>query len=272
MRAGGTRSRRTRVRQLLSPVARKVVGTRFESVAYGLWNAVVHRSLSPKNVEYDHMTVSVMQRILTPDSNGIDVGAHRGTILRHLIELAPGGHHVAVEPLPAFARGLRRQFPNVEVLELALSDVAGESTFHHVVTSPSYSGLSTRRYPHHGEVVEDIAVRVERLDDVVRPDRPIQFLKIDVEGSELGVLTGARRLLERWRPVVVFEHGWDGGKRPADDDTTGALWDVLTSTGLAVYELSAWLDDGAPLTQAGFEDSLAKGTYYFLAAAPHTGP
>ena len=270
MPAGANRSRRARIRQLLAPVARTVVGTHFENVAYRVWNALTYRSLSPKNAEYDQMTVSVMQRILTPDSNGIDVGAHRGTILRHIIELAPGGHHVAVEPLPAFARGLRRQFPDVEVLELALSDVSGESTFHHVVTSPSYSGLSTRSYPHHGEVVEDITVRVERLDDVVSQDRPIQFLKIDVEGGESRVLSGARCLLERWRPVVVFEHGWYGGKRPADD-TTDALWDVLTSIGLAVYDLPAWLDDGAPLTHERFENSLAHGTYYFLAAAPNVG-
>ena len=156
-----------------------------------------------------------MQRVLRHDSNGIDVGAHRGTILRSLVDLAPDGRHYAVEPLPAFANGLRRRFPRVEVLELALSDQKGEATFHHIVTNPSYSGLSFREYPNEGEVIEDIAVKVERLDAVIPEDVPIQFLKIDVEGGELSVLRGSQSILRRWRPVVVFEHGWSGARGAA---------------------------------------------------------
>src|ERR1039458_8342772 len=102
--------------------------------------------------------MSVMKQILHADSNAIDVGAHRGTILRHIVELAPQGHHFAVEPLPVFAGGLRRRFPGVEVLEVAMADKRGEATFHHIVTNPSYSGLSFREYPHQDdEVIEDIA-------------------------------------------------------------------------------------------------------------------
>ena len=259
------RSFGTGMRRLLAPVARIVVGTRFEDPAYAVWNVLTRRHAVASNREYDRQIVRVMRRVLEPSSNGIDVGAHRGTILRHLVELAPQGHHVAVEPLPAFAAGLRRRFSDVEVLEVALSDAHGKASFHHVVTNPSYSGLSTRRYPSH-EVVQDIKVCVAPLDDLVDPDRPVRFVKVDVEGGELGTLKGARRLLERWRPVVAFEHGWDRGRRPADD-TTAALWEVLTDAGLDVYEIPDWLDHGAPLTEEAFEAALSRGSYYFLAAA-----
>jgi FkbM family methyltransferase len=251
---------------MLVPFAQAVVGTRFEDAVFGVWNRLTRHSWPRDAAEYDRLTISVMQRALRPDSNGIDVGAHRGTLLRHLVDIAPQGHHIAVEPLPVFAAGLRRRFPGVQVLELALAEEKGVTTFHHVVTNPSYSGLSRRRYPHSGEVVEDIAVHVERLDEVVPVELPIHFLKVDVEGGELGVMRGAHALIRRWRPVVVFEHGWSGDTEPSDG-TTEALWTELTSSGLAVYDLTTWLSGGVPFTHAGFRESLARGTYYFVASS-----
>jgi FkbM family methyltransferase len=259
---------KVRVRRLLAPVARMVVGTPLEGPAYRVWNVVSRGSRPTGAVEYDELTMSVMQRVLDHDSNGIDVGAHRGTILRSLVDLAPDGRHYAVEPLPVFANGLRRRFPRVEVLELALSDQQGEATFHHIVTNPSYSGLSFRDYPNEGEVIEDIAVKVERLDAVIPDDLPIQFLKIDVEGGELGVLRGSQSLLRRWHPVVVFEHGWSDAKTQPADAPSEAIWHELSSSGLGVYELEAWLAGGDALSLAEFLDHLGQGTYYFLAASP----
>ena len=266
--SGRASSIKVRVRRLLAPLARMVVGTPLEGPAYSVWNVVTRGSRPTGAVEYDQLTMSVMQRVLRHDSNGIDVGAHRGTILRSLVELAPDGRHYAVEPLPVFANGLRRRFPRVEVLELALSDQRGEATFHHIVTNPSYSGLSFRDYPNEGEVIEDIAVKVERLDSVIPEDLPIQFLKIDVEGGELGVLRGSQSLLRRWHPVVVFEHGWSDAKTQPADAASEAIWDELSASGLGVYELDAWLAGGDALSLADFLEHLGQGTYYFLAAPP----
>jgi FkbM family methyltransferase len=256
------------MRRLLAPVARVVVGTPFEGPAYSVWRVITRRSRPTDAVEYDDLTMAVMKRVLRSDSNGIDVGAHRGTILRHMVALAPNGQHFAVEPLPVFAAGLRRRFPQVQVLELALADARGEATFHHIVTNPSYSGLSFRTYPNQGEVIDDITVQVERLDAVIPDDLPIQFLKIDVEGGELGVLQGSQSLLRRWRPLVVFEHGWGEEKSQPADGSTDALWEELTSAGLEVYELNTWLSDGVALTNEAFKDRLGNGIYYFLAAPP----
>jgi FkbM family methyltransferase len=261
-----------RLRRLLAPVADRVAGTAFEGVAYRGWE-VLSRALphgtdeAAINAGYDRLTVSVMRRVLGAESNAIDVGAHRGTMLRHMIVLAPRGRHFAFEPLPTFAAGLRRRFPGVDVREVALSDTPGEAVFHHVVTNPSYSGLSRRRYPNEGEEasVREISVRTARLDDEIPKDLPVHLLKIDVEGAEATVVRGARSILRRCRPVVVFEHGWDDGRRP-ETDTTGSLWEELVGAGLGVYQLAAWLDDGAPLSREGFEEALSKGDYYFLAA------
>jgi hypothetical protein len=53
-----------------------------------------------------------------------------------------------------------------------------------------------------------IEVATWPLDELVfatAPDRPISFLKIDVEGFELEVLRGAERTLMEMRPTVLCE-------------------------------------------------------------------
>jgi FkbM family methyltransferase len=266
MQSGGMSALTVRVRRLLAPVARLVVGTPLEGPAYRVWNVVSRGSRPSGAVEYDELTLAVMRKVLRRDANGIDVGAHRGTILRHLVELAPQGRHFAVEPLPVFAAGLRRRFPQVQILELALADQPGVATFHHVVTNPSYSGLGYREYPHEGEVIDDITVKVERLDTVIPAELPIAFVKIDVEGGELGVVQGSRDLIAKWHPVMVFEHGWgQDGTEPAGLNSTG-LWEELHASGMGVYELQAWLEGAPALTLTAFRERLGAGSYYFLAA------
>lgn len=49
-------------------------------------------------------------------------------------------------------------------------------------------------------------VRVERLDDILPPNLSrLDLVKIDVEGSELELLAGARETLNRFHPDVVVE-------------------------------------------------------------------
>ena len=73
--------------------------------------------------------------VLREDSNCIDVGANRGVILAEMCRVAPGGRHIAFEPTPIKARWLRKKFPEVQVEEVAVSDVAGERSERGVPTS-----------------------------------------------------------------------------------------------------------------------------------------
>src|SRR5581483_4566427 len=95
----------------------------------------VYRRVRPgdPNERYDALTRAVMRRVVRPDSSGVDVGAHRGSLLRELVRLAPAGRHHAFEPLPFLADALRRRFPSVRVHEIALSDASGRAAFAHVV-------------------------------------------------------------------------------------------------------------------------------------------
>jgi FkbM family methyltransferase len=242
---------------------RAVSGTILEPPARLLWHTVTHKARAQREADYrrgqryDELTVAVMTRVLKPSSNCVDAGAHTGTILAHMVRLAPNGRHHAFEPLPDCARLLRERYPNVLVHQCALADETAIEPFHYIRSSPAYSGLDKRPWGDFDEEsVEMIDVSVARLDDVIDPDVPIDFLKIDVEGAEGRLIRGALRTLRTWKPVVIFEVGPD----PMD------AYFELGRAGLGVYLLDGEIDSRPPLTEAEYRAALAHDWYYLAHA------
>jgi len=175
----------------------------------------LRRRLLPEHVRADirdyELIVALMERILEPDSDCLDVGAHEGLFLRQMVRIAPRGRHVAWEPLPRFARRLSEDFPGVDVREAALASVPGEVDFQHAVDQPGWSGLRARPTSR-GSRFETIRVRAERLDDALAAGVQPRFIKIDVEGAEEEVVLGGFQTFREHRPVIVFEFGADAAR------------------------------------------------------------
>ncbi|MEN3282166.1 MAG: hypothetical protein V7607_3306 [Solirubrobacteraceae bacterium] len=201
----------------------------------------------------DHeLLMALMERELREDSDCLDVGAHAGSVLREIVRLAPRGRHVAWEPLPALAAGLRADFPGVVVREAALADEEGRRELTHVIDEPGWSGLAARPTPADGPT-ETLMVCCERLDDALPDEVRPRFVKIDVEGAEALVLRGARATLRAHRPLIAFEHGRGSveyhGTGP--DDVHGLLSDLG-------YEICG-LDGDGPYDAARFASIHASG-------------
>jgi FkbM family methyltransferase len=201
-----------------------------------------------------------MRRLLAfslgPDANCIDIGAHRGAVLAEMVRVAPQGHHIAFEPIPALAELLRGQFSGVEVHQAALSDAPGRSDFAHVRgDAEGWSGLRFRPLPTGEEAdVEQITVPLEVLDEVLDPDYRPAVIKIDVEGAEEGVLRGGLATLRRHHPILIFEHGSGSAEtydtRPAD--VHALLVDELS---YRIFDL----DGNGPYSLAEFEHTFYTG-------------
>lgn len=225
---------------------------------------LIDASTPPGNHDYDDQTIEVMREVLRPSDTCVDVGANEGLILDHIVAFAPQGRHFAFEPIPDLAARLRERFPNVDVHEMALAAEEGTSSFHHVVSNPSYSGLRERRYDRPEETVEIITVRTARLDDVLPTDVEVRLVKIDVEGGEEGVLRGGLKTLERCRPYVVFEHGLGAADYYGTEPET--VYDLLRGADLRVTLLERYLAHGPSLSRQEFSDHFHEGrNYYFLA-------
>ena len=209
----------------------------------------------------EHAMRVVLATALRGDGNAIDVGANRGETLAMIVAVAPGGRHIAYEPIPALAEQLAAEFPGVDVRNAACSYEAGSAEFTHVLNAPAMSGLRQRAdLPAHAQDVERFAVRLDKLDEALPDGYVSSLVKIDVEGAELLVMRGAVETLARHRPFVIFEHGVGGadlyGSKP------GEVWDLLDGAGLRIFDLEG---DG-PYTRDRFEAVFTEPVWNFLAA------
>jgi FkbM family methyltransferase len=189
---------------------------------------------------------AILASSLRSDSTYVDVGANRGQILREAVRLAPAGRHLAFEPIPSLAAGLARSFADVECRQLALGAEAQVAKFCHFRRLDGWSGL--RRSPQISDERGDpefITVNVSTLDSEIGELVP-SIVKIDVEGSELDVIEGARRLLESVRPLLIIEHVAQASALYETPST--ALWDRLAQLGYEVFSVTG---DG-PCTREAF--------------------
>lgn len=216
--------------------------------------------MSRRELRDRHALQVVLAAVLRTDSGAIDVGANLGEVLEVMTRVAPDGRHIAFEPIPELYERLVERFPDVDVRRTALSDVAGTADFTHVLGDHAYSGLVRRDdFAAASRDVRRIQVSTERLDDVLPENFAPTLVKIDVEGAELQVLRGATQTLERYRPVVLFEHGVGGadlyGTHPHQ------VFDLLDGVGLRIFDLEG---DG-PYSREHFEDTFSEPIWNFLA-------
>lgn len=151
---------------------------------------------------YEPETTGLIAAALTPGDIFLDIGANAGhyTFLAARI-VGPAGHVHAIEASPSTARQLsddvRRNTLDrrVTVHQVAALDRRGRVTIRDPA-DPTQVG--ERRVSRDGGDVEAIP-----LDELL-PDTQPAIIKVDVEGAELRVLAGMRRLLERSQPRLVI--------------------------------------------------------------------
>lgn len=136
----------------------------------------------------------------------IDVGANRGQFAGMIMDIFPGAHVYAFEPLPEAFRQLKEwadKNKQVTVYNLALGEAGGvKEMLRHVDHSPSSSILKTTKrceelYPF-TKAQEAIPVQAITLDNwfdgQTIPAGDI-LVKLDVQGYEDRIIAGGRRTL-----------------------------------------------------------------------------
>jgi FkbM family methyltransferase len=217
----------------------------------------------------DRLTVAVMRRCLREDSNCVDIGACRGTILAEIVRRAPTGQHHAFEPIARHSRYLAKSFPSVRVHAIALSNARGEAAFLHHPSHPTRSHLAGHEEA--PPVYEAMTVQTDMLDNILPASQRIDFIKLDVEGAELEVMQGAARTLRAHRPVMVFEHTRRMALRFGA--SSEALYDFLTEEcGMQVSLMQAWLSREGPLSRAAFAREAEERCNQSFMAHPSDSP
>jgi len=222
-----------------------------------------------KNHGYDIKTKKILRKVLKKSSNCIDVGCHKGEILDLILSISPQGTHYGFEPIPDLHHDLVNKYianPNCNISPFAASNKKGESSFNYVVSNPSYSGLKKRSYDKKNEQDKIIKVQTDKLDDLIPANLKIDLIKIDVEGGELLVLEGSRKILAEYNPVIIFEHGL--GASDYYDVGPNQIFTYFDGLGYSIYTLDQFLNNAAPLTQKELHEQFySRKNYYFIASA-----
>jgi FkbM family methyltransferase len=161
---------------------------------------------------YDHSAARAFERLVPTGGTALDVGAHVGQFSL-LAARASGrnGRVLAFEPQPYIRERLERNiqangFSNITVLPLALSDTKGRRLFH-TTDDDTNSGLAALCATPTTCTDAHITVDTDTLDHVLADEdvTTVHAVKLDVEGGEASVLSGAQGMLKSQRPAVLFE-------------------------------------------------------------------
>lgn len=231
------------------------------------WLNFLHLDIT-KNLHYDRLTKKIIKETVLPHFNTIDIGCHKGEILCKLIKQAPNGTHLGFEPIPDLYTKLTEEFKGrATIYPFALAEKNGKTTFHYVKNAPAYSGIEKRKYAIENPDIEKIEVELKKLDEVISSSIKINFIKIDVEGAELGVLKGAEQLLKRDKPIVIFECGL-GATEFYDTQAKDIFSFFSEKINFDIYTLANWLSKKPALLENEFVSCFNNNTeYYFIAKA-----
>lgn len=238
-------------------------GTRLEPVVESFRRARWPRLWRVGRKDHEALN-NILPFLLHREFNCVDIGANQGEILEAFTRLCPAGKHNAFEPLPHHAAKLRAQFPNATVHEMALSDQSGQTTFFHTQGDDAYSGLKRTDDAPKVTGVQEINVKLAKLDDIIPQDFRVDVIKIDVEGAELAVLRGARQTLARCKPTIIFE--FQKERAVSYGDSPKPYYELLCNeSGYALYRV----DGIGPLSAKEFDDVFETGDCFnFVARRP----
>jgi FkbM family methyltransferase len=179
----------------------------------------------------------VIDRLLRPGDNVLDIGANQGGVTLHCAaRLKSTGAVHAIEPQPELVEQIRRSvelsgYAGVTVHGLALSDSSGEST---LSIPAGHTGGASIEHGLNGGDGSQRTIRTVRTSEFLI-DLGVahwRLWKIDVEGHEAAVIRGAAdylRDVDRPDVIIFEEHG-----RPIGETETAKL---LTELGYRLYAL-----------------------------------
>lgn len=152
---------------------------------------------------YERPMLAALAPSLRANDLVIDAGANIGNHTLFFAKIL-GCRVLAFEPVQQTADLLRENVrangvdDRVRVIQMALGERGATARISS--SDPANLGGTTLAVDPGGDI------RVTSLDEI-EIDHPVRLIKVDVEGMDLAVLRGARRLLEHDRPWVLCEAG-----------------------------------------------------------------
>lgn len=157
-------------------------------------------------------------RHLKNDGIIIDCGVNFGQSIRTFLALKPDAEIIGFEANPELCdvlRGLCHKNHNIRIITKGVSDEPGTIDFYYVPELLYVSGSFLRddiekRLKTAGIdlPIEQRKIETTSLDDEIKGDIHVSFIKMDIEGLEYRALCGAISMIKRDHPLILIEdHG-----------------------------------------------------------------
>ena len=184
---------------------------------------------------------SFLEKRVRPGMHVVDIGANLGVYTLLLSRLTGrSGTVVAFEPDPELFEALQvncRVNPagNVELRNLAAGSRSGEMTLARSLVNAGDNRMERSGSP--SGFVRRTVVPVATVDEIVA-GRPVDFVKVDVQGWESEVLRGMTRVIASNPVLQIFLEYWPYGLRKAGCEPLELLRS-LDAQGFRLYRISS---------------------------------
>lgn len=172
-----------------------------------IWtNAVDHSQLLIRYLgTFEPKSLESMRTLLRPGATVLDVGANIGVFSIEAANIVgKDGKVISIEPFPFHADAIRRSAEANDFVQITVVSCAVADRFGAAVLSLPRGGnrgmftIGKVSGSEHGDVP------VSTIDEIVG-DKQVDFIKMDIEGSEYRALLGAERTLRRSKPPILIE-------------------------------------------------------------------
>lgn len=210
------------------------------------------RYLKPSKTEaFDGELLAVAKQELSEDSIVWDVGANVGVFTFAAASIASKGSVLAIEPDIWLAALLRRSAAlrenarlDIRVLPAAVSGDNGVAAFLIAQRGRASNSLDlSGGLSQMGGVRERVFVPTLTLDTLLECLPKPDFIKIDVEGAEIDVLSGGTKMLTEVRPTVYIE---------VSNDSCAAATKLFHDYDFALFMLAKYGKKSIPIDSCRF--------------------
>jgi FkbM family methyltransferase len=215
------------------------------------WNDFVGRSICQKGY-YELETVALLASLLKPGMIFFDVGAHVGQYSLVASErVSRNGQVHCFEPDPETYRWLltniqANHLGNVHSNQTAVAEETGDKPF--FLATPEDIGSNSLSPPSQlRDSGRTTLVHCITLDEYIERNRipRVDVMKIDIEGAELPMLNGARKLLgSENAPLIVIE--FEEERQKAFGNSCAVLAKALFNRGYQLFYAEGGMDEYRP--------------------------
>jgi FkbM family methyltransferase len=162
---------------------------------------------------YEKEIVDIIKKNINPLGDAIDVGANIGLFTILFSKLILDNNKVlSIEPTPTAVKYLRKNIErnnskNTIIYEGVATNVKGNCQINIIAGMEEYSSIGKiSHFAVRGKKYDSYSVKGDTIDNLVENyDISPGFIKVDTEGAEYLVFSGAVNVIKKYKPIILSE-------------------------------------------------------------------